>query len=300
MPGRRRPPAQGARALVALGLAVLVLAVLPPLARATSASVTLGSSGSVDVEISASIPNGLVIREAMDGNFTPIVDAITTNSSQRSSILAEIASAESTPFLGSLFGNRDGTVEASEVTSFESLLGYEAELLPTGSISGGSLLAFTLDGARATSTKITTITFSNATGPAGSTGPMGVSTGLAYTFPASGSTHTLALTANVSGTPFPIALLTGAVNLAVVTPAGTSITGTQGFAQVATSNDPLGWGTSSVSGSYEPSTLGVLSVSYGPAFPTGDVLIVVPPIVAIAVVGLLLYRRRKKRAAASA
>jgi hypothetical protein len=300
MPGRRRPPAPGAHVLAAVGLAVLLLAFLPSLARATSASVTVGSSGSVDVNLSATIPDGLVIREAMDGNFTPIVDAITTNASQRASILAEISSAESTPFLGSLFGNRDGTVEASEVTSFESLLGYEAQLLPTGSISGGSLLAFTLDGARATSTKITAITFSNATGPADSTGPMGVSTGIDYVFPSSGSTHTLALTANVSGTPFPIALLTGTVQLTVVTPAGTSITGTQGFAQVTTSNDPLGWGTSSVSGSYEPSTQGVLSVSYGPAFPTGDLLIVVPPVVAIALVGFLLYRRRKKRAAASA
>jgi len=279
---------------------LLVLALAPSAARAASASVTIGTNGSVELVLSATIPNGSALREAMDGNFTPIVEAITTNATERANILAQIGTAESTPFVGSLFGNRDGVVEPSEVASFESLLQYETQLLPTGSISGGAFLAFTLDGARATATHISGVTFSNATGPADSTGPLGVSTQLTYAFAYGGSTHELALTTNISTGGFPLALITGSVDLSVATPAGTSVTGTSGFDQATISNDPLGWGTSSVSGSFTPTTSGSLSVSFGPAFPTGDVIIVVPIVAVAAVAGALLYRRRKRRLAAAA
>lgn len=298
MAGRTRPARPWAALPASLGIVLLLLVVVPAAARAASAGVTVSSSGSVAVDLTASIPNGSVIREAMDGNFTPIVDAISSNASQRASILAQIASAESTPLLGSLFGNRDGFVEPGEVSSFESLLSYEAQLLPTGGISGGSLLAFTLDGARATSTKIGGVTFSNATGPADSTTPVGVTTQLTYSFPSSGSSHTIALTTNLTATPFPIALFTGNVGLTLVTPAGTSITGTTGFLEATITNDPLGWGTSSVSGSFAPTTTGALSVSFGTAFPTGDVAIAVPIVAAVAIVCVLLYRRRARRRAA--
>jgi hypothetical protein len=299
MPGRRRPD-RLARTLPALGAACLLLVLLTPTVRAASANVTIGPSGSVDLSLSASIPNGSAVREAMDGNFTPIVEAITPNATEQATILRDIASAESTPILGSLFGNRDGTVEPNEVASFESLLQYEAQLLPTGSISGGSLLAFTLDGGRATSTQISGIAFSNATGPSDSTAPIGVTTRLNYTFAESGSSHTLALTANLSTGGFPVALLTGTVDLTVTTPAGTSITGTEGFSQSTTSNDPLGWGTSSVSGSFAPTTSGSLSVSFGPAFPTGDLAIAAPFIAFAALLAVLLLVRRRRRKAAAA
>jgi hypothetical protein len=297
MAGRRRAACAGSPALPALGIGLLLLLVLPTAAEAASAGVTVSSSGVVVVGLIASIPNGSIVREAMDGNFSPIVSAITSNTTEQANILAEISTAESTPVISSLFGNRDGFVEPGEVTSFESLLSYEAQLLPTGGISGGALLSFTLDGAAATSTKITGITFSNATGPADSTAPVGVSTQITYAFPYGGSTHTLSLSTDVPTTPFPLALLTGSVGLSVTTPAGTSVTGTSGFSQAAISNDPLGWGTSSVSGSFTPTTTGPLSVSFDTAFPTGDLLIVAPIVAAAAIASVLLYRRRARRRA---
>jgi len=297
VPGRARRPRSAPASAAGFAAALVLLLLLPAGGRASSAAVAIGSDGSVVVDLSTEILNGATIREAMDGNFTPIVDAITSNATQRAEILAEIAAAESTPVLGALFGNRDGIVEPIEVTNFESLLQYEAQLLPLGGISGGSLLAFTLDGARSTSTKISDIVFTNATGPADSTAPLGVTTAVTDTFPSSGTSHTLALTTNVSVGAFPITLLTGTIGLSVVTPAGTSITGTAGFAQVSIANNPWGWGTSSLSGSFEPTTSGVLSVSYGPSFPTGDLLVLGVPIVAavVAVAAVLLHRRRARR-----
>ena len=301
----RRPGVRttaGSRATVAAAFTsfLLLVVLVPAGARAASGQVTVGSDGTVTVAISASVPDGSVLRLAMDGNFTPIVDALTTNASQRASLLAQIAVAESTPFLGSLFGNQDGTVSPGEVSSFENLLAQEAQLLPTSGFSGGSFLSFTLDGNRATSTRVGGITFQNATGPADSTSPVGVTTTITDSFAYQGSNHVLAFTANVSTGGLPISLLTGEVGLTVTTPTATAVTGTEGFDQRTISNDPFGWGAGSVSGTFLPTTTGTLSVSFDAAFPTGDLLVALPFVVAGLVGAALLYRRRRRKSAPAA
>ena len=278
----------------ALATALVGLLLVPGAALGASANVTVGSDGSVSIDLSGSIANGSAVRAAIDGNFTALVVAITSNSSQQTSILDSIATAESNLFLGSYFGNRDGTAVASEVDRFQQLLVLEAQLVPTGSLSGGSFLAFTLDGARATSTRLAGITFTNATGPVAAVGPIGVVASLAYSFPYSGSQHVLALTTNLTPTAVPLTLFTGSVGLSVTTPAGTSVTSTAGLDTVHVSNDAFGWGTSSISGSFTPTTTGVLSIAFGAAFPVGDLLIATP-IVAVGALAAGLYLRRRRR-----
>jgi hypothetical protein len=299
MAGRHRSTAAARSLGFALSIGLLVPLLAPVPAFGASANVTVHSDGAVAVGLSATIPNGSAVREAMDGNFTAIVGLITSNASQRSSLLNSIATAEGAPFIGALFGNRDGIVEPSEVGLFQSLLVQEAQFLPSGGLSGGSFLSFTLDGARAGSTRLAGIAFGNATGSVGSTADIPVATDLAYSFPYSGGSHALALTTNLTPTAVPLTLLTGAIDLGIVTPAGTSVTATSGFDQVRIANDALGWGTSSASGTFTPSTSGTLSVSFGAAFPVGDVAIAVPIVAAAGLLAFLFFRRRRRLRAAA-
>ncbi|HEY6239176.1 MAG TPA: hypothetical protein VIZ68_08335 [Thermoplasmata archaeon] len=282
---------------VALGLAVTLLA-LAPVASAASAGISLSSSGTLTVDLSASVANGSAVRSAVDGNFTPLVDSVISNASQRSTILQQIQVAESTPILGALFGNRDGTVTSAEVTQFENLLQEEAQLLPQGAISGTAAVGITLDDHGPASSRLAGVAFEDATGAVGSTAPMSVSTVLSYEYPYSGSSHRLALIVNLTPVTLPLGALTGAIGFSFSTPSAVSVTGTTGFDHVSVSNDALGWGAASVSGSFTPSSEVAVSVSFQNSVPWGDLLLVIPLVVAIGVVGFLLYRRRRRRRAA--
>jgi len=278
--------------MLALAAAALLL---PPSATAASAGLTLASDGSLRVDLTASIPNGSALRAAVDGNFTLLVDLIVANQSQRATILQQIQSAESTPILSAFFGNRDGTVEGSEVTQFEDLLEQEAQLLPSGAIAGTSALGLTLDDRRPDASHLDGVAFANATGPVASATAVPVTTSLSYGFPYEGASHRLALTLNLSPVAVPLGLFTGAVDLSFRTPSGTTITGTAGFDTVRISNDVLGWGSASVGGSFTPATQKVVAVSFGASTPWGDVLLVVPVAAALGSVVFLLYRRRRRR-----
>ena len=240
----------------------------------------------------------------MDGNFTPFIDALPINTSAKAMLISEIGGLEGSILTASLFGNRDGTVESYEVNQFQSLLLDESQFLPSGTLTASGGVYLHLDGAAAASAVIDSITFANATGSDASTAAVGVTTEIDYSWtePANsggGQDNTLTFGTNLTGGNVNLGVLVGIVQVAVTTPAGTSITGTTGFGSVSVSNDPLGWGTSSLSGSYTPGTDSSVSASYGPAFPTGDVLVVGLPIAAAVAVGLLMWRRRRRRRAAA-
>ncbi|MCI4344705.1 MAG: hypothetical protein L3J87_03675, partial [Thermoplasmata archaeon] len=96
-------------------------------------SVTYVSSTQLGVSLSLSDGNGSALRYAIDGNFTPFVEGLPVNASTRSSILNTLNQTENSPFLAGFFGNRDGHVDAGEVTQFSALLKQEARLLPSAS-----------------------------------------------------------------------------------------------------------------------------------------------------------------------
>ena len=283
-----------------LALVAAVLLLVPGPAAGASVSLRLDSSGSMSLALTATVSNGSALRSAMDGDFAPLLELAIPNASQRSAVLAQINASESNPLLGLLFGNRDGTVTGTEVTTFQGLLTQESQLLPAGSLSGTTAVGLTLDGNAPTSAQLTSIAFLGAPGPDTSTAPIDVTTSLAYRFALAGGAHTLAFTINLTSVAIPLGVLATAVNLSATLPAATSVTGTTGFDSVTTSNDVFGWGSPSVSGAFTPSTHSTLSVAFSPAFPTGDVLLVVPPIVVVVVVGVLWARRRARRRAAAA
>ncbi len=280
-----------------LVLAVAAVLLLPAPAAAASAQLAVDGSGDLSVSLTGEISNGSALRSAMDGEFGPLLSLLVTNASQRASLLAQINASESSPLLGLLFGNRDGTVSGTEVTTFESLLEQESQLLPSGTLTGSSTFGLELDGQGPTTARLTTISFLGATGPDTSSAPINVTTSLAYRFPYAGTSHTLAFQINLTSASLPLGVLTGPLNLSVSLPAGTSVRSTSGFASETTSNDPLGWGPASVVGTFLPSSQSTLTVSYGPAFPTGDVLVVAPVVVAAGLAAFLLLRRRRRRRA---
>ena len=278
----------------AVALLLFGLALLPAFASASSATVAVGSDGTVGVSFSVEDANGSTLRFAMDGNFTPLIDALPLNASQKSSALAAIHSAESSPLLASLFGNRDGTVEPSEVSMFSSLLRDEASAIPSGALTGGSFLSTTLNGNAPGSANFGGATFSGAPGPDSSSAPITITTSSTESFLPEGSSGTLVVTWNLTiatgiAIPAPNATVT------VTTPAGTSITTATGLQGESVHNDLLGYGAPSATGSVGAGPTGSATVAFHPAFPLGDVLIGVA-IAALAVVLALLYRRRVRRA----
>src|SRR5579871_4100220 len=287
-------------AAVALGLAALLL--LPVGASALSISGTVASGGALSLTLSGTDPNGSSLRSAMDGNFAPLVDSLPINATERSTILAAIALQESGLAGALLFGNRDGTVEANEVTMFETVIQDAGSTLSSFGVSSTNLsvaavVALTFDGAPPTSTTLGSVSFSNAVGPTTSSAPIGVSLGLTLQFPSSGTSHTLVLGTNSSTLGLSLSLVAPDILVNLTFPAGTTVTGTTGFTALSTGSDPWGWSSPSISGTYAPGASSTVSVSYGPAFPTGDTVAVgVPIAVAAGVLGFLLWRRRRRRA----
>jgi len=261
--------------------------------------VTLGANGSVALALSTTVDNGSALRYAIDGNFTPFIEALPINASAKATILSDLAGLEGSVLTASLFGNRDGSVESYEVNQFETLIQDESQFLPAGTLTASGGVYLHLDGHAATSATLGSVVFTNATGVDVSTAPIGVTTNLDYTFAAGSGSHTVSFGTNLTSGNVNLGLLVGAVGVTLSTPAGTSITSTSGFGSVSVANDPLGWGASSLSGSYTPGTSSSVSATYGPAFPAGDVIVVgVPIAAAAALVGFLLWRRRRRRRAA--
>jgi hypothetical protein len=296
----RRGGSRRSGALVALLLG-LVLTV-PAAARATglATGLVIGSDGTVSIAVTVVDPNGSALRYAMDGNFSPIVDGLTTNTTQRTTILAEITTAERTPILDSFFGNRDGSVTDAEAALFSSLVRQELSAIPVSSLSGSSSVAFRLDGAAPTSVVLSSLTFLNASGPDASPAPITIQTTGVDTFPYGSGAHQLQLTLNTTPTNVNVSLLTGDVAVTITTPAATTITSTHGFASASVTNDPWGWGAASLHGTVAPASNAQVGVNFGPSFPTGDVVIAAVVGAALASAVVLLWRRARRRRATAA
>jgi hypothetical protein len=278
-------------------LAVVALLWITPLAAASSpaAQLTVGTDGSVGVALSVVDPNGSALRCAMDGNFTPLVDLIPGNASSHAHILAEIETAESSPFLAGLFGNHDGTVEASEVGLFETLLRDEAGTIPSAALTGDGILNLTLNGAAPGSAAFEGVSFAGAVGPDTSTAPITVTSSTTDSFLPEGTTGTLGIAWNLTLGDGLLAVAVPNVSLSVSTPAGTTIASTSGLVGASVSNDPLGYGAPSASGEIGTTLTGSASVAFHPAFPLGDVLIGVGVAAVVAAAAFLLWRRRSPR-----
>ncbi|HKV90718.1 MAG TPA: hypothetical protein VJQ43_05940 [Thermoplasmata archaeon] len=237
-------------------------------------------------------PNGSTLRDAMDGNFTPLVNALPVNSSERTSILASLTAAESSPLLAGLFGNHDGTVEPSEVGMFASLLRDEASAIPSGTLTGGTVVSLSLDGKLPGSANFLGVTFDGAPGADSSAAPITVTSTTSDSFLPEGTTGTLVASWNftlggVLALPAPNATLT------VTTPSATTIGTATGLDGETVHNDVWGYGPASASGTVGSSSTGSASVAFHPSFPLGDVLLVAGAVAAG--VGAFLYWRRRRR-----
>lgn len=284
----------------ALGVALSVLALLvvtaaPGGATGPSAHLGVGTDGSIGVALTVVDPNGSALRFAMDGNFTPLIDLIPGNASSHASILAQVETAESSPFLAGLFGNHDGTVEPSEVGMFESLLRDEVGSIPSSALTGGGILNLTLNGQAPGSASFEGVGFGGAPGSDASTAPITVTSSTTDSFLPEGSTGTVGLAWNFTGAGGLIAVAVPNVSLSVTLPAATTVTATTGIQGASVSNDPLGYAAPTASGLIGTSPTGTASISFHPAFPLGDVLIGVGVGAAVAVVGFYFWRRRAKR-----
>jgi hypothetical protein len=251
----------------------------------------------VTVALSVVDANGSALRYAMDGNFTPIVAAFGLNASERAYVLASIAAAESSPLTASLFGNRDGTVEPSEVALFSDLLRDEAGVLPAATFTGLGVIGLTLNGDKPGSAMFEGVTFAGAVGPDASTAPITITSTTSEAFLPEGTSGTLVAAWNftIAGTfvlPAPNA------TLSVTTPAGTTIGTATGLVSESVTNDPLGWGPATASGQVGPSSTGSATVGFHPSFPLGDVLIAVAAAGAVGAAAFLLWRRRRRAAEA--
>jgi hypothetical protein len=181
-----------------LAVVLAVLGLSGTAAAGPSAHLDVATDGSIVVSLSLDDPNGSALRAAMDGNFSPIVSLIPGNASSRASVLAQIQTAESSPFLAGLFGNRDGTVEPSEVAMFQTLLRDEAGTLPSGVLTGGGILTLTLNGHPAGSASFGGVTFDGAVGPVDSNAPVTVTSSTTNQFLPEGTTGTVAVSWNFS------------------------------------------------------------------------------------------------------
>ncbi|MCI4325186.1 MAG: hypothetical protein L3K00_04820 [Thermoplasmata archaeon] len=265
-------------------------------ASSPSAQLTVGTDGSVGIALSVVDPNGSALRFAMDGNFTPLVNLIPGNASGRASILAQIETAQSSPFLAGLFGNHDGTVEPSEVGLFESLLRDEAGTIPSAALTGGGILNLTLNGQAPGSAAFEGVSFAGAVGADTSSAPITVTSSTTDAFLPEGTSGTLGIAWNLTLGSGLLAAAIPNVTLSVSMPAGTTITSTNGVVGAQVSNDPLGYGAPTASGLIGTTLTGTASIGFHPAFPLGDVLIGVAVAAVVAVAALLLWRRRSRRA----
>lgn len=280
--------------LCAASLAALLRA--PPIRAlpadgTNSVAVVLGGDGTLTGSIVAWDTNGSALRYAIDGNFQPLVDSLPLNASTRSTILANLNASEANPLVAGLFGNHDGTVEAGEVAQFANLVTTEAQYFPS-SFLNPTFVHLTVDGGGATAYTFTGLGLPGAVGPDSSTAPIAIEVNATYHFPISGNSHTVKLGWVV---PAGFSLIApGAVDFAVTGPAGLTISSTSGLGGANVQNDPFGWGTSTASGTVDPGTSGNATVTFGPAFPVGDILIVLAVAVPAGVVGAVLLRRRRR------
>ncbi len=282
---------------IAAALLVVCLAAPGAAVPAGHVNLALSASGALGVTVVYTDPNGSALRYAMDGNFSPLLDVLITNTSQRATTLAQIETAESTPIIGGFFGNRDGVVVASEVTLFESLIQQQVKLLPPNSLTGGGGVELTMDGSPPTSAHLLSVSFANATGPDNSTQPILITTDLAYQFDYGSGSHLLALTFNNSSTGLSPGGPAASVVVSLTTPNATAVTGSRGFTTTSTSNDPWGLGPAQFTGAYSAAPGQGASISFGPSFPTAYAVILIA-IAAAAVASALLWRRRRRRRAA--
>ncbi len=287
---------------LALALVLSVLVVVPILPSSLAATVpaaqaglSLASNGSLSASVTTTVQNGSALRYAIDGNFTPLLAGLPLNNSTRASILAQIAQLESSPIFGGLFGNRDGTVSALEVTLFVALIENEARLLPSGTVLGTGTLGLTLDGLQASSVHLDSLTLSGAVGPDNSSAPIGVAISSTFTFLLSGTQHTLLVSLTGLGSLPGTGPVGPSFGVSFTTPAGMTVTSTSGLSAVTRSNDVWGWGSASVSGTFTPLTSPNASIDFTSAFPTGYVVIGLAIGAAAAGVGVYWYRRRRAR-----
>ena len=294
-------PGPAARILLLVAVAALVLEAGQVAGQAPSPlptiGLTLGSDGTLTSGLGGTVANGSALRYAMDGYFGPLIESLPGNNSSKASLLATINATENNPLLAGLFGDRDGRVDGSvDVPRFESLLLNEAKLVPLTTITG--VLNVTLDGKGPTSERLQGIYFNNAPAPDSSPASIFVSATVVATFAWSGigATHTFEVAWNL---PSVLGNLTGgvqAVNISVGTPSATTITSVTGLNGTQISNDPLGSGEAHASGQYTPLPGHTVVVQFGPAFPTGDALILGSvAILAGLGLGFLLLRRRRRR-----
>jgi len=291
------------RAAIVIGVVALLLAV-PVGARAASVSGDLSSSGALTLVLSGTDPNGSALRYAIDGNFAPLIDSLPINASEQATLLDSISIEESGLAGAFLFGNRDGSVEANEVTMFETLIQDGSNELaslggPSSGLSLGGLLTLTLDGSAPTSTTLGGVAFTGAIGADTSSAPIGTSVTLDVQFPSDASTNTLSLGTNLSGLGVALSLVAPSIAVNLTFPSGTTVTGSSGFTSVTVTPDTFGWTSPTAAATYAPGTSTNVSISYGPAFPLGDALLVGVPIGVVAIgVALFLWRRRRPPAAA--
>ena len=287
------------RTLAAVGLVVLLVG-LPSTGRAASVNGTVSSTGSLALTISGTDPNGSGLRYAMDGNFSPLVDGLPINASAKSTLLAAINAQESGLAGAILFGNRDGSVEANEVTMFETLLQDATQFFPSSSLTPAAAVLLTLDGHAPTGSHLGAIDFTGAIGPDRSGAPIGISVAVTYDFSTSGDSHVLTLGTNLSGLALGASLIVPSIDINLTFPSGTTVTSTSGFSSQTTDSDALGWSSPTVDGTFAPADASNVTVAYGPAFPLGDALLIGIPLVILGCVAafLLLRRRRRRRTTA--
>lgn len=265
----------------------------------TGLSLVLGSDGALAISLSVVDPNGSSLRHAMDGDFVPLIDSLPVNASQQAALLAQITTAETTPLLSGYFGNRDGTVEPSEVSLFTTLIQQGARYLPSGTLTAGNLLGVQVDGKNASAAQLAGVTFAGAAGPVSSSLPLTVTSTLADQFALGSGSNTLRLIVSLPIGGSLVAVAVPPLNLTFQAPSGTTITSVSGLGSVSTHNDALGWGSPTTSGTYAPLSNSTLLIAFGPAFPVGDVVIGAGAAAALVAIGFVLWLRHRRRARAA-
>lgn len=167
----------------------------------------------------------------------------------------------------------------------------EAQYFPA-SFLNPSFVHLTVDGGGATAYTFSGLGLPGAVGADSSPAPIALEANVTYHFPIVGSSHSIHLGWVV---PAGFALVApGSVDFSVTGPDGSSVTSTAGLAGANIQNDFLGWGPSSASGTVDPAANGNATVRIGPAFPVGDILIVLALAVPAGVLGAVLLRRRRR------
>ena len=294
----RQRPKRTLRFVLWLGLVSMLLFPSLDYAAAQTSStpvdLSFSSSGQLSASLSVLDPNGSALRYAIDGNFTPLVDALSLNVSTRAQLLAQIAVVELN--FPALFGNHDGQVTSNEVVLFQQLLLREASLLPGSSmVTGSSTVSLTLDGAGPVSSQLTSVQLTGATGPDSSNASIVIASDFVDQFAPSGTSHTLTISVNPSATSSIGAILAPTLELSFQAPSGYTVLGSTGLSGTTTMNDFFGLGAGSLTGTFAPGTTSQASIQFAASFPWGYVLIGLAVGAGGVVAALLWVRRRRRR-----